>query len=344
MLAERLTIAATIPALLVACACVLSADSPAKAESAPASCQGEVGLAVRVIADHGDRVQIGITVRDTGIGIPEHLHDRLFTPFAQADPSVSRLYGGSGLGLSISRRLVELMGGTIALSSRPGTGATFELDLTLTKVPDHRAVAVRSAAGIAGTRLLIVDPNATTGMLMEQHAGNWGVETERAASGAEAWSELEDARQKGRAYDVVLIDRALPDMGGEELGRRIKADPELAATQLVMVTSSGLRGDAARVSQIGFAAYLPKPVTAAMLLDCLRELRAQGRADDRAGGALITVHSISERKPAPLRILLGCDGPIPGARFRGANPRGRGRQIARPALRRRHVGRTGRSR
>jgi CheY-like chemotaxis protein len=101
-------------------------------------------------------------------------------------------------------------------------------------------------------------------------------------------------------------------MGGEELGRQVKADPELGAIQLVMVTSSGLRGDAARVSQIGFAAYLPKPVTAAMLLDCLRELRAHDRADDRVAGAgaLITVHSISERKPAPLRILLADDNPV----------------------------------
>jgi two-component system, sensor histidine kinase and response regulator len=272
---------------------------------------GEVGLAVRVLADHGDRVQIGITVRDTGVGIPEHLHDRLFTPYAQADPSVSRLYGGSGLGLSISRRLVELMGGNISVSSRPGAGTTFDLDLTLTKVPDNRAMPVTSAAGIAGTRLLIVDPNATTGMLMQQHAGSWGVETKRVVSGREALADLRDARRNGRGYDVVLIDRALPDMGGEDLGQRVKADPALRATQLVMVTSSGLRGDAARVTQIGFAAYLPKPVTATMLLDCLLELRAQDRVvEGPTGGALITVHSMSERRPAALRILLAEDNPV----------------------------------
>jgi CheY-like chemotaxis protein len=101
-------------------------------------------------------------------------------------------------------------------------------------------------------------------------------------------------------------------MGGEELGRRIKSDPQLRTTQLVMVTSSGLRGDAARVSQIGFAAYLPKPVTATMLLDCLRQLRAQdaAAAGSPGGDALITAHSISERQPAPLRILLADDNPV----------------------------------
>jgi CheY-like chemotaxis protein len=273
--------------------------------------EGEVALLVRVAADQGDRAEVGITVRDTGVGIPKHLHDRLFTPYAQGDPSVPRLYGGSGLGLSICRRLVALMGGDISLVSRPGKGATFEVSLVLAKGPDGRAAPV-STVGIAGTRLLIVDPNATTGALMQQHAASWGLETRLVASGGEALAGLGDARRDGREYDVALIDPGIPDMGGEELGRRIKADPELRATQLVMVTSSGLRGDAARVSQIGFAAYLPKPVTATMLLDCLRQLRAQDAAANGASGAgaLITVHSISERKPAPLRILLADDNPV----------------------------------
>jgi two-component system, sensor histidine kinase and response regulator len=273
--------------------------------------EGEVALLVRLVADQGDRAEIGITVRDTGVGIPKHLHDRLFTPYAQGDPSVPRLYGGSGLGLSICRRLVGLMGGDISLASRPGKGATFEVSLILAKGPDGRAAPV-STVGIEGTRLLIVDPDATTGARMQQRAASWGLETMLVASGGEALAGLGDARRDGREYDVALIDPAIPDMGGEELGRRIKADPELCATQLVMVTSSGLRGDAARVSQIGFAAYLPKPVTATMLLDCLRQLRAQDAAAGGASGtgALITVHSISERKPAPLRILLADDNPV----------------------------------
>ncbi|HLT19788.1 MAG TPA: response regulator, partial [Thermomicrobiales bacterium] len=105
---------------------------------------------------------------------------------------------------------------------------------------------------------------------------------------------------------------SLPDMGGEELGRRIKADPELRDAQLVMIASSGFRGDAARVSQIGFAAYLPKPVTAATLLECLQQLRSQDGAPGSSSGTggLITVHSISERKSAPLRILVADDNPV----------------------------------
>jgi CheY-like chemotaxis protein len=176
------------------------------------------------------------------VGIPKHLHDRLFTPYAQGDPSVPRLYGGSGLGLSICRRLVGLMGGDIALVSQPGQGATFEVSLVLAKGSDGRAALASSTAGIAGTRLLIVDPNATTGALMQQHAASWGLETRMVGSGGEALAGLGAARRDGREYDVALIDPAIPDMGGEELGRRIKADPELRATQLVMVTSSGAAG------------------------------------------------------------------------------------------------------
>ena len=239
---------------------------------------GEVRLAVRVIADEAN-TWAGITVRDTGVGIPEHLHDRLFTPFAQADPSVPRLYGGSGLGLSICRRLVGLMGGTLAFSSVPDAGATFELELPLARAAQDQSSSAPAAVGIAGSRLLIVDPNAATALPMQQQTAAWGVASALIASGDEALTSLRAAAGQGRAFDIALIDQSLPDISGEELGRRM-GDPELSSTRLVMVASSGLRGDAARVSQIGFAAYLPKPVTATTLLDCLRQLRAQ----DHGGG------------------------------------------------------------
>jgi nitrogen-specific signal transduction histidine kinase/FixJ family two-component response regulator len=254
---------------------------------------GEVRLAVRVIADESAHVRLGIAVRDTGVGIPAHLHDRLFTPYAQADPSVPRLYGGSGLGLSISRQLVSLMGGTLTFSSLRDVGTTFELELPLARAVQDQVAPMPAAVGIAGSRLLIVDPNAATGLPVQQQTAAWGVESALIASGSEALTRLRAALGQGRPFDIALIDQSLPDISGEELGRRIKAEPELSSTQLVMVASSGFRGDAARVSQIGFAAYLPKPVTAMTLLDCLRQLRAQDYGDGEAAtsGALITVHA-----------------------------------------------------
>jgi CheY-like chemotaxis protein len=273
---------------------------------------GEVGLAVRLIADQPDGLRLAVTVSDTGIGIPEHLQDRLFTPYAQADPSVPRLYGGSGLGLTVCARLIGLMGGEIALSSRPGAGTSFDLTLTLARPLQARTDRSRRSAEIAGTRLLIVDRTETTRRMMQQHTRSWSIAAELVDSGAAALAALTAAHGAGRPFEIALIDRSLPDMSGEALGQAIRADPRLCALDLVMMASSGLRGDAARVKQIGFAAYLPKPVTAATLLDCLARLRSgqAGDAGAAGGSGLITVHSMSEQRPPSLRILLADDNPV----------------------------------
>jgi CheY-like chemotaxis protein len=270
---------------------------------------GEVGIAVRRLDQGPDEVGLGITVHDTGIGIPPHLQDRLFTPYAQADPSVPRLYGGSGLGLTICARLVALMGGAIRLASQPGEGTRFDLTLRLAR-PRRRAERKATSAEVAGMRLLIVDGTATTRRMMQQHARSWGIAAELAASGGAALGALEAALGRERRFEIALIDRSLPDMSGEALGRAIKADPRLHPLELVMMASSGLRGDAARVKEIGFAAYLPKPVTASMLLDCLVQLRDARSGGELGEAGLITVHSMSERRPASRRILLADDNPV----------------------------------
>jgi CheY-like chemotaxis protein/nitrogen-specific signal transduction histidine kinase len=273
---------------------------------------GEVGLTVRLLTEGPHDLRLGASVRDTGIGIPAHLQGGLFTAYAQADPSVPRLYGGSGLGLTICKRLVGLMDGEIHLSSVPGQGTVFDLTLALARPPGTRSAAGHVPAEIAGTRLLIVDGTATTRSMMLQHTRSWSVEAQVVDSGAAALAALSTAQRAGRAFEIALIDSSLPDMSGEKLGRRIKASPKLRAVELVMIASSGLRGDAARVKEIGFAAYLPKPVTAVTLLDCLLALRSrQGDAGGGSGGSgLITVHSMSERRPASLRILLADDNPL----------------------------------
>ena len=273
---------------------------------------GEVSLAVRLVADRPSELRLGLTVRDTGMGIPEHLQERLFTAYAQADPSVPRLYGGSGLGLTICKRLVGLMGGEIRLSSRPGEGTAFALELSLARTPQARPGPTPPPAEIAGTRLLIVDGTRTTRTMLQQRTRSWGISAAMAEAGAAALATLNQAYDQGRPIEIALIDRSLPDLSGEELGRLIKADPRLRSTELVMIASSGLRGDAARVKEIGFAAYLPKPVTAQTLLECLLQLRHASPAAGAIPGAseLITVHSMSERRAAGLRILLADDNPV----------------------------------
>ncbi len=273
---------------------------------------GEVSLEVRLVADRPADLRLGLTVRDTGLGIPEHLQERLFTAYAQADPSVPRLYGGSGLGLTICKRLVGLMGGEIRFSSRPGEGTAFDLEIALARTPETHPGPPPPSAEIAGTRLLIVDGTPATRTLLEQRTRSWGIAAAMAETGAAALTLLNQASDRGRPIEIALIDRSLPDLSGEELGRRIKADPRLRSTELVMIASSGLRGDAARVKEIGFAAYLPKPVTTQTLLECLLQLRGASPATGAASGAaaLITVHSMSERRAAGLRILLADDNPV----------------------------------
>ncbi len=270
--------------------------------------EGRIGLEIDLAEDRGEAARLQITVSDTGIGIPLDLQAQLFTAYAQADPSVRRLYGGSGLGLTICKRLAGLMGGEIRLHSQPGEGTRFEVSLVLDKAADQAGASGATAPGaIAGLRLLIVDPDPTTRTMTLQQTQSWAVLAQGVGTGAEALAAL--AAGGGRPIQVALIDRSLPDMSGEDLGRRIKADPRQAATELVMVASAGLRGDAARVAGIGFAAYLPKPVTAAMLLECLGRLPVvTGSPGD--GHGPITAHSLSEGRPAPLRILLADDNPL----------------------------------
>jgi two-component system, sensor histidine kinase and response regulator len=225
---------------------------------------------------------------------------------------VQRLYGGSGLGLTVCQRLVEMMGGDIRLSSLPGQGTEVDLSVVLDKVGRRRAKPAPASAEIAGLRLLVVDPDDATRTLTCHQVEGWGVHAEAAADGRATLERMRRAAAARRPFQVVLIDRALPDMDGEQLGGEIKADPALREAALVMIASSGLRGDAARVSEIGFAAYLPKPLGATTLLDCLLELRAAtDRGGNQAGAQeLITVHSMADQRPAPLRILIADDNPV----------------------------------
>lgn len=267
---------------------------------------GSVRLVINSLRDEGDRVALAIRVEDTGIGIPDHLRHQLFSPYAQADPSIPRLYGGSGLGLTICKRLVSLMNGEIEVESEEGSGTAFSLTLGFDKAATDR-IRIPPSGQIAGLHLLVVDSNDVTRMMLDQQALSWGAVTQLVENGDAALSALERADAQGTPIDVVLIDSVLPDMSGEDLGRAIRANHRLQQAALVMMISSGLRGDAARVADIGFAAYLPKPVTPMNLLNCLLRLRDHKVAPS---SDLITVHSLSETQPASLDILLADDNPV----------------------------------
>jgi CheY-like chemotaxis protein len=246
-----------------------------------------------------------LEVRDTGPGIPPGAFARLFTAWGQAGPATTRLFGGSGLGLMVARRLTEAMGGVLTAANRPDGGARFVVTLALRAAdPVAEPIAGREVS-LAGASLLIVDAQRRTRELLRRLASGWGTLALAVERGEVALQRLCEAADRGSPVDIVVIADELPDLAAEALARKIRGEPRLAHGALVLLAASGIRGDAARATAAGFDAYLPRPVTATTFLDCLLALRGPHRA-----GALITVHSISEGRARPLRVLLVDDNEV----------------------------------
>ncbi|MDP9455960.1 MAG: hypothetical protein CYG60_22785 [Actinobacteria bacterium] len=202
--------------------------------------EGEVVLRVGMVGESGDVAVVRFEVSDTGIGLSEEQRSRLFRSFSQADASTTRRYGGTGLGLAISKQLVELMGGEIGVRSEPGVGSTFCFTLPLKKQPEGAGRADRvSRADLRDFRVLVVDDNETNRKIVQEQVVSWGMRDGRAEDGRRAIEILRSAAEAGEPYDLAILDREMPQMDGMELARRIKADPSIASTRLVMASSVG---------------------------------------------------------------------------------------------------------
>jgi signal transduction histidine kinase/CheY-like chemotaxis protein len=266
--------------------------------------EGEVVLDVSTQAKSADSVTLRFEVRDTGVGIPADKLHLLFQSFSQVDGSVTRKYGGSGLGLSISKRLVELMGGEIGVSSTAGKGSTFWFNAVFPLQPSSAsAPESQQEPDLAGYPVLVVDDNATNRRLLRSLLQNWNCRFGEADSSDSGLAELKRAAETGQAYEVAIIDMNMPGMDGEELGACIMAEAQLAATRCVMLTSAPMIGDADRLRRAGFEAYLTKPVKIDLLRQCLLTLRTHARPQAQSR-VLITHHSMEEAKNRNLRILL----------------------------------------
>jgi PAS domain S-box-containing protein len=243
---------------------------------------GEVMMRVKVLHENAERVALRFEVSDTGLGIAADDQDRLFSAFTQADSSTTRKYGGTGLGLTICRQLVELMGGRLGLDSTLGQGSTFWFELSLRRTLD--APAARKSGDtrtLSGQRALIVDDNATNRRILRQQLRSWGVEAVEAADGFEALEIAGTAAQDGRAFDLGVIDLNMPGMDGMELARELKANSATASTMLFLLSSSGNRLEPGASHLTGFAASLTKPVRSSELFDCLITTMNSGLQIDR---------------------------------------------------------------
>jgi CheY-like chemotaxis protein/HPt (histidine-containing phosphotransfer) domain-containing protein len=204
-------------------------------------------------------------VRDTGIGIAPDAIQKLFQPFTQADSSTTRKFGGTGLGLSIVRKLVEMMGGQAGAQSEPGRGSTFWFTLPLEPVVTAEDKSA-SSGGPRGKRILLVDDNETNRRVLSSQMLHFGYDVEVSESADAAMSIL---RSQQTPFDVVVLDYHMPDMDGAMLGENIMNSKEIGPTRLVLLTSLDRSGDMQRFADIGFSAYLTKPVRTRELLDCL---------------------------------------------------------------------------
>ena len=271
--------------------------------------KGEVVVGVDCKPIEGNRVSVTITVSDTGIGIPSEKHATIFEPFSQADTSTTRRFGGTGLGLTISARLVELMGGTIRIESEPGRGTEVYVSLPF---EIRAALAIPTPHGqlkdLNGLEVLVVDDNATNRRILEELLTVWGMRPTLVDGGAAAIVALEGALAAGKPFPLAIIDFQMPDLDGFGLAERIKAHPELATTMIMMLSSVGQQGDSIRCRALGVASYLTKPVRQSILLDAmLSVLAVNDHPVDKP--VLVTRHTINEAH-RPLHILVAEDNPV----------------------------------
>ncbi|WP_240192106.1 response regulator [Desulforhopalus vacuolatus] len=223
--------------------------------------QGEVVVQVATTVSNQNRVKLHVSIRDTGIGICQQDLQRLFSPFSQADGSTTRKYGGTGLGLVISKEIVALMGGELRCESEPGKGSTFSFTVDFAASPEAERKKYRlNTARLKGFRVLVIDDNLTTREILKRQTISWGMAHKSSNCGAKGVEELRLARQKGEPFDLVLLDKDMPGMGGMEVAQKIKADPAIADTRLIMLTSAGTGNDAAKAKKNGISASLSKPV------------------------------------------------------------------------------------
>ncbi len=270
--------------------------------------QGGVAIRASVAAEDDDLATVRFAVTDTGIGIPRDRQGALFSVFTQVDGSTTRKYGGTGLGLAISKQLAELMGGAIGLESEPGRGSTFWFTAVFEKRPAGSVPVPAARAELAGARVLVVDDLDTNALLVTTLLRGWGCRCDTAADGEAALDRLRQAVDEGDPFDAALLDKLMPGMDGVELGWRIKESAELRDTRLIMMTSHGERGDAARVSQAGFAGYLTKPLRQSQLRECLALVLGRGDAPaETPAPTLVTRYTVAEARSHRARILLAED-------------------------------------
>ena len=247
---------------------------------------GEIVISTELIKRKEAQVTLKFSVQDTGIGMSAEQAARLFQPFVQADSSTTRKYGGTGLGLTISKRLAEMMGGRIWVESEPGRGSTFSFTVNLGLGKEAAKKRFKASADLRGMKVLVVDDNATSRAIFEEMLESFSFEVVLAASAAEGLAQLEKA-SGGQPFELVIMDWQMPGMDGIEASRRIKSHRGLRKIPaIVMVTGYGREEVMQQAEAVGLEGFLLKPVSPSTLFDAI--MQALGKAVPGVSGVLQT--------------------------------------------------------
>ncbi len=271
--------------------------------------EGEVAVKVGVESETANQVNLHVSVADTGIGIPAEKQNKIFQSFEQADTSTTREYGGTGLGLAIASQLVRMMGGQIRVESEVDKGSLFHFvaGFGLQKEP-IQPQPIGEGLDLKDVSVLVVDDNATNRKILEETLQYWGMKPTVMENGRAALEAMAKAYKEGRHFDLIITDCMMPEMDGFELAERISKDACLTTTTVIMLTSAGERGDAARCLKLGISAYLLKPIRQSELLFTISKVLSEPTSPS-AQPSLITRHSIRESKRR-LHILLAEDNAV----------------------------------
>ncbi len=273
--------------------------------------KGEVLVRVIKLEEDSQRVRTRFEVKDTGIGIPPEAMSRIFQEFTQADGSTTRKYGGTGLGLTISKQIVSLMHGEIGVDTTPDKGSTFWFNVPFEKQPQagQKAAPVPSEA-LAGLRVLVVEDNASQRSILHQQLQQWSILDQQATDAAQAMTLLQEAVKAGTPYPLLMIDIDMPETDGLTLAQTIKSDPELASSRIIMLTTLLNRLHPTAMKATGISGCLVKPLRQSRLLECLIDVMSSSgavsaqplEAQDEAVGLYVPHPATSD-----IRILVAED-------------------------------------
>jgi signal transduction histidine kinase/DNA-binding response OmpR family regulator/HPt (histidine-containing phosphotransfer) domain-containing protein len=271
---------------------------------------GEIVVSTELVKKEEAQVTLKFSVRDSGIGMTDAQTAKLFQPFSQADSSTTRKYGGTGLGLTISKRLAEMMGGQIWVQSEQGRGSTFSFTANFGLGKEKTKKRFKPSADLRDMKVLVVDDNATSRSIFQEMLESFSFEVTLAASGQEGLTELEKASES-QPFELVIMDWKMPGMDGIEASRRIKNHTGLRKIPpIVLVTAYGREEAIQQVEEIGLEGFLLKPVSPSMLFDAImqalgkevQDVSLMGRKKEKKSMALKAIHGA--------RVLLVEDNEI----------------------------------